>query len=297
MRIAITGASGFIGSALVPALRADGHQVLRLVRRAAHAQDEVAWDPGTGWVDRARLAGVDAGIHLAGAGLAAHRWTAEYKRTIRDSRVDGTTAFSRALASLEPLPRVLVSSSGVGWYGDTGDVPVSEGAPPADDFLAQVCVEWEASTAAAEAAGIRVCHLRTGIVLSRRGGALARMLPIFRLGVGGRLGSGRQYWSFISLADQIGAIRHLLADEQVRGAVNATAPFPVRNAEFTKALGRAVRRPAVLPVPALALRIYLGEMASDVLGSQRVLPTVLPGTGYSFEHPDVDTALAWAVRH
>lgn len=295
MKIAVTGASGLIGSALVPALRADGHEVVRLVRRTPSAPDEVRWDPTAGTVDRAGLEGVQAGIHLAGAGVGEHRWTESYKRVIRESRVDGTRTFAAALASLDPLPAVLLSGSAIGYYGDTGDTAVDESAPAGSDFLARVCVDWEASTAAAEAAGIRVVHLRTGLVMSPKGGAMQRMLPLFRLGVGGKLGSGRQYWSWIALADEVGAIRHLLTAEQTSGPVNLTAPTPVTNAEFTRALAQVVHRPAVLPVPAFALKAVLGEFSHDVLGSQRVLPRALQASGYAFADPDLVPALRTVV--
>ncbi len=295
MRIAVTGASGLLGSALVPALRADGHDVVRLVRRPPSAPDEVRWDPATRTLDPADLRGVDAAVHLAGAGVGDHRWTDSYKRTIRDSRVDGTATLAAALAALEPRPRVLLSGSAIGFYGDTGERAVDETAGAGTDFLAQVCVEWEAATAPAEQAGIRVVHLRTGLVLDRAGGALARMYPLLKLGVAGPLGSGRQYWSYVTMADWVGSVRFLLTAEGVRGPVNITAPQPRTNAEVTTALARAVRRPSLLPAPAFALRAVLGEFAGDVLGSQRVLPRVLQDAGYPFVHPDLATAAPAAV--
>ena len=209
--------------------------------------------------------------------------------------MDGTRTFAAALAALDPLPTVLLSGSAIGYYGDTGDVAVDESAPAGGDFLARVCVDWEASTAAAEAAGIRVVHLRTGLVMSPKGGALQRMLPLFRLGVGGKLGSGRQYWSWITLADEVGAIRHLLTAGQTSGPVNLTAPTPVTNAEFTRALAQVVHRPAVLPAPAFALKVVLGEFSHDVLGSQRVLPRALQESGYVFADPDLVPALRGTV--
>lgn len=295
MRIAVTGASGLIGSALVRSLRADGHEVRRMVRRAPAAPDEVRWDPERSEVDLAGLAGIDGLVHLAGAGVGDRRWTASYKRTIRSSRVDGTWVVADALSRLDPRPRVMVSGSAIGWYGDTGDTPVQEGAPAGADFLARVCEDWEAATRPAEAAGIRVAHARTGLVLDRRGGALQRMLPLFRLGLGGRLGSGRQYWSWITLEDEVRALRFLLEADGVSGPVNLTAPAPATSAEVTRTLGRVVHRPALLPVPAPALRIVLGEFSNDVLGSQRVLPAVLQHAGFDFRHTDLEDALRSVV--
>lgn len=290
MRIAVTGASGFLGSALVPALRAEGHEVLRLVRRPARTADELQWDPAAGILDPGALTGVDVGLNLAGAGVGDKRWREGYKRVLRTSRVQSTFALSTALANLPTPPRVLLSASAIGYYGDTGATAVDETAPSGDTFLAGVCRDWEAATRPAEDAGVRVVHLRTGLVLDRRGGAAARMLPLVRLGLAGPLGSGRQFWSWITLADEIGAIRFLLDAEDVRGPVNLTAPEPRTNREVTTALARALRRPALLPVPPLALRVVLGEFAGEVLLSQRVLPRRLLDAGYPFTLPDLDSA-------
>ncbi len=299
MKIAVTGASGLIGSALVPALRADGHGVIRLVRREPRAADEVRWDPvgedPPGGVDTARLAGVDAVVTLAGAGVGDRRWTAAYKREIRDSRVRGTATISAAVARLDPPPKVLLAGSAIGWYGDTGAATVDESAPPGSGFLPMVCREWEAATRPAEEAGIRTVHLRTGIVLSRHGGFLGRQLPIFRLGLGGRLGHGQQYMSFISRADEVRAIRFLLTADDVRGPVNLTAPEPVTNAEFVRALGAALHRPTPVRVPAWALRLALGEFTEEALGSQRVLPRRLLEAGFVFAHPRVTDAIRAAL--
>lgn len=295
MRVAVTGASGFIGSALVPALRSDGHSVLRLVRREPRDVGERQWDPALRRLDPGVLGDVDAVVHLAGAGVADRRWTPEYQRTIETSRVDSTLTVSEALAAAEPRPRVLLSASAVGWYGETGDRVVEEGEPAGSGFLADVCRQWEAATAPAEQAGVRVAHLRTGLVLTRRGGVLQRILPIFRWGLGGRLSSGRQYWPWISLADEVNAIKFLLGAESVSGPVNLTGPAPVTNAEFTRALARAVHRPALFPVPAFALRIVLGGLAQDVLTGQRAVPAVLRSAGYQFAHPDLDSALRWGI--
>ena len=296
MRVAVTGASGFIGGALIPHLRAQGHEVLRMVRRPSGASDEVMWDPMGGTVDVAGLAGVDAVIHLAGAGVGDHRWTDSYKATIRDSRVVGTTTLATALASMQQPPSVLVSGSAIGFYGDTGNAAVDEGAPAGSGFLADVVVGWEAAAQPARDAGIRVVHPRTGLVIAGRGGAWAKLWPLVRLGVGGKFGSGRQWWSFISMRDELAALSFLL--EQLEGPVNLTAPNPVTNAEMVKAMGRLLKRPTVLPVPAKALEIALGEFSSEILGSARVLPTRLVEAGFAFQDPTIDTALAhaWATR-
>ncbi len=292
MDIAVTGASGLIGSALVPALRSGGHTVRTLVRRQPRDSSEISWDPASGTLDPAALAGVDAIVHLAGAGVGDHRWTNSYKRQILDSRVAGTTLLAGALADLDPRPRVLLSASGIGWYGNTGDHTVDESTPGGTGFLAEVSAAWEASTAAAANAGVRVCHLRTGVVLSPHGGALARQLPLFRFGLGGRLGSGRQWLSWISLDDEIAAISFLLTAETVRGPVNLTSPGPVTNAAFTRTLGTALHRPAFLAIPGVVLRIVLGGLADEgALVSQRVMPGVLTDAGYVFSHADLDSAL------
>ncbi len=296
MKVVVSGASGFIGEPLVEALRADGHQVLRLVRRTPRAADEVAYDPLRGELDSGALAGVEAAVNLAGANVGAHRWTSSYKRTILDSRVGSTATLARALASLEPRPRVLVSGSAIGWYGDTGDRAVDESAPAADGFMADVVQAWEAATRPAEDAGIRVVHARTGLVVGPGGGMAARMLPLFRLGVGGRLGTGRQFWSLISLHDELRALRYLLDAENVSGPVNLTGPEPVTNAAATAALARAVHRPAVLPAPGFALRLALGGFAGEVLVSQRILPSRLLEAGFVFDHPDAASIMATATR-
>lgn len=297
MRVAITGASGLIGTTLRETLDEAGHQILRLVRRAPAAPDEVGWDPGRGEVDRAGLAGVEGIVNLSGANLGARRWTSSYQRVIQASRVDATSTIARTAATLDPLPRVLVSASATGIYGpDRGDEILDESSALGDGFLADVCREWEAATAAAADAGVRVVHLRSGLVMSRHGGALRRMLPLFRTGAGGRLGGGRQWWSHVSLHDEVRAIRFLLESEDCAGPYNLTAPHPATNAQFSAELARAVHRPAVLPVPSLALRVALGDFAQDILGSLRVLPRRLQAAGFTHLHPDAPTVVRAALR-
>jgi uncharacterized protein len=290
LRVAITGASGLIGSALGRSLESDGHTVVPVVRGAGRAG--VVWDPEAGTIDAGGLEGCDAVVHLAGAGIADHRWTDEHKRRIRESRVRGTDLLARTLASLDRPPAVMVSASGIDAYGDRGDEVLTESSARGESFLAEVVQAWEEAAEPAEAAGIRVPRIRTGVVLDPSGGALAKMLPLFRFGVGGRLGSGQQWWSWISLVDEVGAIRFLI-DHDVTGPVNLTAPTPVTNAEFTKALGKVLGRPTVLPVPKFGPQLLLGrELAEELLfGSKRILPTVLTSAGFEFEHPDLETAL------
>ncbi|MEU9084961.1 TIGR01777 family oxidoreductase [Streptomyces sp. NPDC048357] len=295
MRIAVTGASGLIGSALVRSLRADGHEVVRFVRREPAAADEARWDPARGYVDPAGLAGCGAVVHLAGAGVGDHRWTAAYKKEIRDSRVLGTAAIARAVAALDEPPAVLVSGSAVGYYGDTGDRAVDEDAPAGQGFLPSVCVEWEGAAAPARAAGIRTAYARTGLVVAREGGAWGRMFPLFRAGLGGRLGNGRQYWSFISLRDEVAALRHIIDTPGIEGPVNLTAPEPLTNRQVTAAMGRVLHRPTLLPVPAPALRIVLGELSADVLGSQRARPARLLESGFVFRDPGIEQAIRAAL--
>lgn len=297
MKVLVSGASGLIGSALVPVLRSAGHDVVTLVRREPSSPSEVRWDPSAGVLQAADLAGVQAAVHLAGAGIADKRWTDAYKQTVLDSRVQGTSLLARTLAALDPRPEVLLSASAVGFYGDTGATAVTEDSAPGSGFLAEVCVAWEAATAPASDAGVRTAHLRTGIVLSASGGSLKRQLPLFRLGVGGPLASGQQYVSWVTLQDEVAAIVFLLGADGVSGAVNLTGPAPVTNAEFTTALARQVHRPALLRVPAFALRLALGEFADEgVVVGQRVLPERLESAGFSFASRDITAALAAAVR-
>ncbi|GGZ70186.1 TIGR01777 family oxidoreductase [Streptomyces echinoruber] len=294
-RIAVAGASGLIGSALVRSLTADGHEVVRLVRRPPRGPDEVRWDPEAGHVDASGLAGCAAVVNLAGAGVGDHRWTEEYKRRIRDSRVRGTAALAEAVARLEAGPRVFVNGSAIGYYGDTGDRAVDEDAPAGEGFLASVCVAWEEAAAPAREAGVRTVLARTGLVVAAGGGAFGRLLPLFRAGLGGRLGDGRQYWSYIALHDEVAALRHLLEREDLSGPFNLTAPQPLTNREITRALARVLRRPAPMAVPAPVLRAVLGEMAGDVLGSARVLPKRLLESGFAFAFPDIEGAVRAAL--
>ncbi|MET9893771.1 TIGR01777 family oxidoreductase [Streptomyces sp. NBC_00647] len=294
-RIVIAGASGLIGSALARSLRADGHEVVRLVRREPRSRDEVRWDPQRQRVDAVGLLGCAAVVNLAGAPVAGRPWTTTYKRKIRDSRVLGTATLAEAVASLDEPPRVFVNGSAIGFYGDTGDRAVDESAPPGDGFLPSVCVEWEEATAPAQEAGVRTVLPRTGLVVSREGGAWAKLFPLFRAGVGGRMGDGRQYWSYIALHDEVAAIRHLIDTESVSGPVNLTAPDPLTNREITEAMGRVLRRPTLLAAPGPLLRLALGDMAEDILGSQRVLPTRLLESGFTFAFPSIEGALRAAL--
>ncbi|WP_376733987.1 TIGR01777 family oxidoreductase [Streptomyces broussonetiae] len=290
-RIAVAGATGLIGSALVRSLTADGHEVVRLVRREPRAGDEVRWDPEQGYVDAAGLVGCDAVVNLAGAGIGDRRWSEAYKARLRDGRVNGTQALAEALASLDDGPRVLVNGSAIGYYGDTGDRAVDEDAPAGAGFLPELCVAWEAAAAPAREAGVRTVFARTGLVVAREGGAWGRLFPLFRAGLGGRLGDGRQYWSFIALHDEVAALRHLLDRQDLSGPFNLTAPHPPTNREITAAMGRVLGRPTPFPVPAPVLRAVLGEMASEVLGSQRVLPRRLSESGFAFAFPEIEDAI------
>lgn len=289
-RIAITGATGLIGTALVGHLKSQGHTVQRLVRRATIATDEITWDPIGGIVDLEALAGVDAVIHLAGAGVSEKRWTKKYKSEILNSRLLGTTTIAKAVAIVKP--QVFISASAIGWYGESGNRQVIESDRVGDDFLATVCREWES---AADLAGdVRTIKLRTGLVLDPTGGALGKMLPLFRFGLGGKLGNGKQWWSWITLHDQIRAIEFLLASN-ISGPVNVTSPNPVTNSEFTAGLARAMHRPALFPVPALALKITLGGFSSEILGSKKVIPQALLDAGFTFDYPHISSALAELV--
>ena len=298
MLIAITGSSGMIGSALVRSLVADGHTVRRLVRRAPRAADEVAWNPERNEIDAKGLSGVDAVVNLAGENIA-QRWTRESMRRIHESRVQATSLVAATMATLSPRPRALVSGSAVGYYGERGDEVLDETSTAGNDFLASVCKDWEAATAPARDAGIRVAISRTGIVLDRRGGALAKMLTPFRLGVGGHLGNGRQWMSWIAIADMVRALRFLVEHDGAgaAGPFDLTAPNPVDNAEFTRVLASVLHRPAIFPVPRLALELLYGPMAKGAaLASQRALPRQLLANGFDFVLPDLREALESVVR-
>ena len=311
MRVAIAGASGLVGTALAADLAADGHQVVRLVRRAARSADEISWDPqaaATGAagpavdaqsasapaaLDPAALAGIDAVVHLSGAPIAGGRWTQSRKAELRASRIGTTEVLVAAMTAADAGPRVLLGGSAIGWYGDTGNQVVDEAAPSGAGFLPELVRDWEAAAGPAGAAGIRVAHLRTGVVLAAGGGMLSRLALPFKLGLGAKLGSGGQYLSWISLRDEVRAIRFILAGSSIQGPVNLTAPQPVTNAEFTAALATALGRSAVLRLPAAVLNAALGEVAGELLASARVVPRKLLDAGFTFADPDIAAALAW----
>ena len=293
MKVIISGASGLIGRPLVNRLGADGHDVVRLVRRPPQGPSEIEWDPRGGTIDNAGLEGADTAFHLAGAGIGDHRWTDSYKREILESRVSGTSLLASALAGLDRTPAVLVSASAIGWYGDRGDEILNETAAKGDGFLADVTAAWEAAAVPAASAGIRVVYPRTGIVLSKDGGALQRLLLPFKLGAGGRTGPGSQWWSWITLGDEVRALTHLAFSSAMAGPVNLTAPNPVTNSDFVKALGTALSRPTVLPTPAFALKAMLGSELAEALlfQSQRVVPARLTEDGFTFSSPALEGAL------
>ena len=291
-RIVVAGASGLIGSALVATLQQQGHAVVRLVRRPAQGTDEISWDPVGGTLDPGALDGVGAVVNLSGAGIGDHRWTDAYKRELVQSRLAATGLLARTIAGSSTRPPVFLSGSAIGAYGARGDEELTEASALGTDFLADLCRQWEAATAPAAEAGVRVAHLRTGIVLSAAGGALKKQLPLFKLGLGGRFGSGRQWQSWISIDDEVAAIAHLL-DADVEGPVNLTAPAPVTNREFTRRLADVLHRPAVLPIPSFGPKLLLGGELADALlfTGQRVLPAKLEASGYRFRHASLDAAL------
>lgn len=290
-KVAVTGSSGLIGAALVAQLQSDGYKVLKLVRRPPRAADEISWDPNKGEIDLKSLEGVDAVFHLAGAGVGDKRWTAAYRSQILNSRLLGTTTIANACEQLQP--EVFISASAIGYYGETGNREVTEVDRGGDDFLSIVCREWE--LVANLAPSVRTIKLRTGLVLDPTGGALGRMIPLFKFGIGGKLGSGKQWWSWITLHDQVRAMIFLMQSE-IEGAVNITSPNPVTNKEFTAALAHALKRPAFFPAPAIALRAVLGGFSSEVLGSKKVMPKVLLDNGFKFEYPFVSNALTALVQ-
>lgn len=292
MRVAVTGSSGLIGSALVAGLEARGHEAIRVVRREARTAREIEWDPAAGTIDASGFEGVQAVVNLAGKSIGDQRGTEKVKQEVRDSRVQGTRLLAETLAGLEQPPEVLVNASAIGYYGDRGNEVLSEVSSSGRGFLAGLCREWEAATVPASEAGVRVVLLRSGLVLSGSDGLMGRLLPFFRFGVGGRLASGHQWWSWIAIDDEVGLIKHALMNNEVRGALNATAPHPVTNREFTRTLGRVLRRPAVTPVPRAALWAIMGrDFGDDILSSQRVECAQAKATGYQFHHADLEAAL------
>jgi uncharacterized protein (TIGR01777 family) len=302
MKVIVTGSTGLVGGALVRSLLADGHEVTRLVRGGAQAfrapgTAAVHWDPERGEIDAGALEGHDGAVHLAGEPIAEGRWDEEKKRRILESRVKGTRLLSEALAGLSAKPKVLVSASATGFYGARGDEVLREESASGEDFLSEVCREWEKAALAASRAGVRVVHLRIGVVLTGEGGALPKMVTPFKLGLGGKLGSGRQYMSWIALEDLVSVIRRALEDEALRGPVNAVAPGALTNGEFTKALGHALGRPTFMAVPAFAARLAFGEVADAVLlAGARVEPARLKEAGYEFKYPDIESALRYALK-
>ncbi len=292
--VAISGASGLIGSALSASLQHDGHRVFRLERGGITGDDSIGWDPDAGRIDAPALEGLDAVVHLAGVGIAEHKWTPEQKRRIRDSRVRGTSVLAAAVASREDKPSVFVSASAIGYYGNRGDEVLTEASLPGDDFLSEVCCASEAETQPAADAGVRTVNIRTGIVLARHGGVFPRMVLPFRLGLGGKQGTGKQWMSWIALADEVGAIRASIDDERLRGPVNVVAPNPVTNAEFAQTLARVLHRPSVLPTPLLPLKLRFGSELVEtlVLASQRVAPAQLEANSFAFRYPVLEPALA-----
>jgi uncharacterized protein len=297
MRVVMAGASGFLGSHLRSGLIADGHELVRLVRRTPKARDEHRWDPSAGTLDASALAGADAVVNLAGAGVEDKRWNDAYRRVLRESRVGPTSTLATAIARLpaDARPRVLLNGSAVGFYGDTGDATVDESSKAGHGFFAELCQAWEAATEPASEAGVRVVRLRTGLVLAGDGGLLRPFILSTRLFAGGPLAGGRQWMPWIAIADWVGAVTLLMTRADVSGPVNVVGPDPVRNKDFTRALGRVMHRPTPWPIPRLALRIALGEFADDAVASQRVLPTVLTSAGYRFQHSAVESALRAAV--
>ncbi len=297
MKILISGASGLVGKVLVERLKKDGHEVLRLVRQPSQEKDTVSWSPKKGVVDRSNVDGIEAVVHLAGESIANKRWSEDQKQEMQDSRLRGTLNLSQILESFQPRPHTLISASAVGFYGNRGDELLEENSGNGTGFLAGLCKQWEESTLTAEEAGIRVAHLRIGIILSQEGGALKKMLPPFKLGLGGRIGNGRQYMSWIHLDDVVEAILHILHHKEIKGPVNVVGPSPETNRDFTRALGAALGRPSLFPFPAFAAKLVLGELADELLlASTRVQPKVLLDSGFKFRHPTLAGALSDVLR-
>jgi len=297
MKILISGSHGLVGSALKSSLQSDRHEVFALVRRAPNSAAEVEWYPDRGSLALSGMEGMDAVVHLAGESIATGRWTDQKKQRIRDSRVKATTVLAEALGNLREPPKTLISASAIGYYGDRGDLILNEASAAGNDFLAGVCVEWENATESATQKGIRVVKTRIGIILSKDGGALAKMLTPFRMGVGGRVGSGKQWMSWIALDDVVGALKFVLTHDALSGPINFVAPNPVTNAEFTKTLGKALSRPTFFPIPAFGVRLAFGEMAEALLlSSERVAPARLKEAGYEFIHPTLEAALRAALK-
>ena len=297
MKILISGSHGLVGTALIKSLEADRHEIFRLVRHYPHSPSEIEWSPERYSIALSMIEGFDAVVHLAGESIAEGRWTDEKKKRIRESRVKGTRLLGDALANLTQQPRVMISASAVGYYGNRGDETLTEMSSPGDDFLSEVCVEWEKATDMAKEKGIRTVNARFGIILDKDGGALKKMLPPFKMGIGGRIGDGKQWMSWIVLDDVIGGIKFSLTNDSLQGPVNFVAPNPVRNAEFTKTLGRVLSRPTIFPIPAFGVRLVFGEMADALLlASQRVDCARLKNIGYEFKHASLDGALTHVLR-
>jgi uncharacterized protein (TIGR01777 family) len=297
MKIAVTGSHGLIGEALCKHLTGRGHTVARVTRGEGAANGNIHWNPASASIEKEKLNGIDAVIHLAGENIASHRWTDEQKQKIKESRIKGTRLLAEAICGLEKKPEVVVSGSAIGFYGDRGNEILTESSKVGSGFLAEVCRDWEDAIAPVAEAGIRVVNARTGVVLSTKAGALSKMLPIFQLGGGGNIGDGKQYMSWISLDDEIKAIEFVLTNANVSGPVNLVAPNPVTNAEFTSALGEVLHRPAFIPLPGFAAKIILGQMADELLlSSQKCRPTKLESAGYKFDYPDLKKALATTLQ-
>lgn len=294
MRILISGASGLIGNALVSHLKKDGHDVVKLVRRKSVNDSEITWEPSTHSLDVLKLGNVDAFINLSGAGVGDRRWTDKYKKEILQSRVDATTTIVDAINQMPVKPKVLINASAIGFYGDRGAIEVDETSSKGDGFLADVVEDWESAALKANATGVRVVLLRTGLVFTNRGGALGKLIPLFKLGLGGKIAGGNQYWSFISLEDEVRAISFLL-NSDVAGPVNLTAPNPATNSEVTKALGKALKRPTFFAVPGFALHIALGEFATEITGGVKVMPAVLNNAGFTWNHPTIDDVVLTVI--